>query len=168
MTIRKIGYAAFGAAVAALTMSATAARADVAVGMLTCRSPQPATYVLASATSYNCVFQPVAGPTQLYEGTIYRFGAQIGTSSNTVMAWAVFAVTAPVGAVQLAGGYGGASAGAALGIGGRANALVGGLPNAFTLQPVSLEGETGFNAVATVTGLSLRPVVRKGRHGRRR
>lgn len=165
---RKIGYAAFAAALAGLAMNATAARADVAVGMLTCRSPQPATYILASTTSYNCVFQPVAGAPQLYEGTIYRFGAQVGTSSNTVLAWAVFALTAPVGPGQLAGGYGGASAGAAFGVGARANALVGGFPNAFTLQPASLEGETGFNAVATVTGLSLRPVVRKARHGRRR
>jgi hypothetical protein len=145
-----------------------AAHADVAVGMLTCRSPQPSSYILASATNYNCVFQPVAGGAQLYEGTIYRVGAQVGTSSNTTLVWAVFALTAPTGPVQLAGSYAGASAGAAFVIGARANALVGGLPNAFTLQPASLEGESGFNAVATVTGLALQPARRQGRHHRRR
>ncbi len=57
----------------------------------------------------------------------------------------------------LGGGYGGVSAGAAVGVGGAANGLVGGY-NSFALQPVSVEGQTGLNVVATVTGLELRPV----------
>jgi Protein of unknown function (DUF992) len=166
MSTRMIGCALAATLAGLAVMTTTPARADVAVGMLSCRSPQPTTYIIASATGYSCVFRPVAGAAQYYEGTIYRLGAQVGTSSNTVLAWAVFALTARVAPGALAGGYGGASAGAALGIGGRVNALVGGLPNSFALQPVSVEGETGFNAVATVTGLQLRAVVHRSRHRR--
>jgi Protein of unknown function (DUF992) len=168
MSIKLTVRAAFAAALFGLaSIATTPARADVAVGMLTCRSPQISNYIIASAHVYDCVFTPAAGSRQYYQATVYRVGAEVGTSSNTGLAWAVFALTAPVGPGQLAGGYGGVSAGAAVGIGGRANALVGGLPNAFTLQPVSLEGETGLNAVATVTGLVLRPVVVRHRRHRR-
>ena len=71
------------------------------------------------------------------------------------LAWIVVALSGKVGPGTLAGGYGGASAGAAVAIGGRANVLFGGFPNSFALQPVSVEGETGLNVRATVTGLWL-------------
>ena len=57
---------------------------------------------------------------------------------------------------QNAGGYGGVSAGAAVGVGVGANALIGGLGNSFALQPVSVEGQTGLNAFAGVASLELR------------
>src|SRR5262249_45892000 len=71
-----------------------------------------------------------------------------------------------VGPGALAGGYVGASAGAAIGVGVAANGLVGGLNNSFALQPLSFEGQTGLHAIATVTGLDLRPVM-PVRHPRR-
>ncbi|MGB9397394.1 MAG: DUF992 domain-containing protein, partial [Pseudolabrys sp.] len=40
--------------------------------------------------------------------------------------------------------------------------------NSFALQPVSVEGQTGLNVIATVTGLELRPVVPARRHRHRR
>jgi len=139
------------------------------VGMLVCRSPQPEGFLVVSARAYDCVFNPTVGPRQHYRATIYRFGAQAGVSSNVTLAWAVFAASTRVGQGTLAGAYGGASAGAAVAIGARANALFGGYPNSFALQPVSFEGMTGLNGVATITGLSLQSVVhrRHYRHHRR-
>ncbi len=140
--------------------------------MLVCHSPQPQGYIVVSARTYACTFSPTEGGVQHYQATIYRFGAQVGVSSNVTLAWAVFSLTSHVGPGALAGGYAGASAGAAVVIGARANALVGGWPNAFALQPVSVEGMLGLNGVATVTGLSLQAVVpphrRAVRHHRRR
>ena len=80
----------------------------------------------------------------------------------------MFAATSHLGAGALAGGYIGASGGAAIGVGVGANGLVGGLNNSFALQPVSVEGQTGLNVIATVTGLELRPVVPARRHRHRR
>jgi uncharacterized protein DUF992 len=144
-----------------------AARADVEAGMLTCRSVQPSNFVVVSAQTYNCLFAPASGgPPQRYEATIHRFGAQIGVSEDAQLGWAVFAATPRVRPGALAGGYGGVSAGATVGIGGNANGLVGGLDNSFALQPVSLEGQTGLNVVATVTSLDLRAVAPERRHRR--
>ncbi len=135
--------------------------------MLVCRSPQPLGFIVVSSRAYDCTFTSSSGHHQYYRATIWRFGAQLGFSSNVTLAWAVFAASSKVGQGTLAGAYGGASAGAAVAIGARANALFGGYPNSFALQPVSVEGMTGLNAVATVTGLSLQSVVHR-RHYRHR
>jgi hypothetical protein len=169
MSIKNAVRSAFAATLFGLSFVATTPASAGEIGLLTCRSPQVTSYLLWSSQAYSCVFQSAAGGgTQYYSGVINRAGAEVGFSSNVVLAWAVFALSSKVGPGTLAGGYVGASAGAAVGIGGRANVLVGGLPNSFTLQPVSVEGETGLNVRATVTGLWLNPVVpKKARRGRR-
>jgi hypothetical protein len=55
-----------------------------------------------------------------------------------------------------------------VGVGVAANGLVGGLNNSFALQPISVEGQTGLNVIATVTGLDLRPVTPVRQHRRHR
>jgi Protein of unknown function (DUF992) len=157
MQIKNTIRTAIAAGLLSLGFAAAPAKADVALGMLTCHAPEPTAYLVISQHLYRCIYQPAAGAPQYYNARISRFGAEIGTSHNTTLAWAVLAITRPAGPAQLAGFYGGASAGAAFLVGARANGLVGGLPNAFTLQPVSLEGEAGFNVVATVSGLELMP-----------
>jgi hypothetical protein len=144
--------------------AATPARADVEVGTLNCHSAAPASYVVISGQPFDCIFRPSAGgPVQSYHAFIHRFGAQIGFSNDVSLAWAVFAPTPRVGPGSLAGSYGGLSAGAAVGIGGSANGLVGG-GNSLTLQPLSLQGELGLNVVATVTGLELEPAMPARHH----
>jgi len=170
MSLRVLVRSAFAAALVGLAFgAATPARAGE-VGTLICHSPQPLGFIVFSSRGYYCTFTPAAGRRQYYRATVYRFGAQIGISSNVTLAWAVFAASSRVGQGTLAGAYGGASAGAAVAIGARANALFGGYPNSFALQPLSVEGMTGLNAVATVTGLSLqsaRPERRRHRRHRR-
>lgn len=157
-----IAAAVFGfAALAALPAQAGA------VGTLVCNSPQAQGFFLISARNYDCTFTPVAGPREHYRATIYRAGAEVGMNSNVTLVWAVFALSGRLGPGQLAGSYGGASAGAAVGLGLRANAVVGGFSNSFALQPVSVEGETGVNVVASITGLALQEVVYKQRRSRR-
>jgi Protein of unknown function (DUF992) len=167
MSIKLSIRIAFAAALLGLGLTATTPARAGGVGMLTCQNLQPVGYVLWSGQTFNCVFRPAAGgPAQYYQADIMRLGAQVGVSNNVALAWAVFALGPQVAPGALAGGYGGASAGAAVGLGGRVNVLVGGFPNAFTLQPVSLEGEAGLNVVATVTGLRLTSVVHRQRSRR--
>ncbi|HYQ08203.1 MAG TPA: DUF992 domain-containing protein [Xanthobacteraceae bacterium] len=137
----------------------TPARADVEVGTLSCRGVGTASYIIVSDQPLDCVFTPRAGgPPQYYQATIHRLGAQVGFSSNVALGWIVFAPTPRVGPGALAGIYGGVSAGAAIGVGVGANGLVGG-NNSFALQPVSVEGQSGLNVVATATKLDLQAVV---------
>jgi hypothetical protein len=144
----------------------TPARADVEVGVLSCRSSGAASYIIVSDQPFNCVFTPsTGGPVQYYQATIHRVGAQVGFSNNVALGWAVFAPTPRLGPGALAGVYGGFSAGAAVGVGVGANGLVG-ANNSFALQPVSVEGQSGLNVVATATQLELRPVVLPVHHYR--
>ena len=152
-------FAALASFIALFFTAAAPAQAGE-IGLLTCKSPQTTGYILWSSTVYDCWFNSaVGGGKQHYTGVINRAGAEIGWSGNIHLAWLVIAASGKTGQGTLDGGYVGASAGAAVGVGARANALVGGLPNSFTLQPVSVEGETGLNVRATVTSLWLQSAV---------
>jgi hypothetical protein len=56
----------------------------------------------------------------------------------------------------LEGDYGGATAGAAVGVGVGANVLLGGLDKSIALQPLSVEGTKGLNVAAGIGAISLR------------
>jgi hypothetical protein len=144
------------AAVAGLSDLASAQSRPIAVGVLECRAGPSTSFIVGSIRDFDCLFTPSAGPLQRYGATIQRLGVDVGWSNNTVLVWSVFAPTEVVGPGALAGGYGGVSAGAAVGIGLGANAMAGGLNNSFALQPVSVEGQTGLNAFAGVSSLELR------------
>ncbi len=169
MRIKLVICSAYLAALVGFALPITTpARADVQVGVLSCRSLAATSYVIVSNQSFDCIFSPSAGgPAQHYQAAIHRLGAQVGLSSNVTLGWAVFAPTANVGPGALAGTYGGLSAGAALGVGVGANGLVGG-SSSFSLQPISVEGQSGFNVVATATTLELHPVAVPVHHYRRR
>ena len=170
MPIKFGACSAFAAALFGLALTTMPAHAYVDAGMMSCRSPGTASYIVFSARTFDCVFTPSSGaPPQYYQATVQRVGAQIGFTNDVVLGWAVLAATSRVGPGALAGGYVGASGGAAVGVGVAANGLVGGLNTSFALQPISVEGQSGLNAIATVTGLDLRPVVpvrHHRRHGR--
>jgi hypothetical protein len=138
----------------------TPAHADAQVGVLSCHSAEASSYIIVSDQPFNCVFTPSNGaPAQFYQAMIRRFGAQAGVSSNVTLGWAVFAPSLRVGPGALAGIYGGLSAGAAFGVGVGANGLVGGNNHSFALQPVSVEGQSGFNVVAAATEVQLQAVM---------
>jgi hypothetical protein len=153
--------ALFGVALATMGLAATTpARADTQIGLLSCKSAEATSYLIVSDQPLNCVFTPSAGgPVQYYEATLRRLGAQAGYNSSVTLGWAVLAPSLHVGPGALAGIYGGVSAGAAFGVGAGANGLVGGNNNSFALQPVSFEGQSGFNVVATATEVELQAVM---------
>jgi hypothetical protein len=70
----------------------------------------------------------------------------------------VNAPTSRLGRGELAGSYGGVGANVSVGIGGGGNFLVGGPQNAYALQPVSVQGQTGLNVAAGVANIDLEPV----------
>jgi hypothetical protein len=132
------------------------AQSRLAVGILECRAGPSTSFVIGSIRDFDCIFRPDGAPPQRYGATIQRIGVDLGWSNDASLVWQVFAPTVVIGPGALAGGYGGVSAGAAVGLGVGANALAGGLGNSFALQPVSVEGQTGLNAFAGVASLELR------------
>jgi hypothetical protein len=56
----------------------------------------------------------------------------------------------------LAGHYGGATASATVGLGLGGNILVGGMDGSISLQPISIEGNTGLNVAAGIATVDLK------------
>jgi hypothetical protein len=88
-------------------------------------------------------------------GSISKFGIDLGATNGGRMVWAVFAPTSARLKGALAGSYAGATAEATVGAGVGANALVGGSNRTITLQPLSVQGQTGLNLAVGVGELRL-------------
>lgn len=145
-----IGAAAF----AALAVPATA---KTQVGVLTCNVEGGTGLIVGSERSMKCVFDPAGkGANQSYSGKITRIGLDVGFTGKAVMTWVVLAPSQNVGAGALRGDYVGASGEASIGVGGGANVLVGGSNDTISLQPLSVQGQTGLNAALGVAALELR------------
>lgn len=98
-------------------------------------------------------------PNEIYSGVISKFGVDIGKTRTSNIAWAVFAPSKAVETTgQLAGGYGGISGEATIGVGLGANVLIGGFDKSIALQPFSLQTQIGLNIAAAVSSLTLESV----------
>ncbi len=136
---------------------ASAANADgVKVGILTCHESSGWGFVFGSSKSLRCHFSPASGHGERYAGTVTKFGVDIGYTTGGVIIWDVLAPNSGIERGALTGEYAGAQASAAVGAGVGANVLIGGLHRSITLQPVSIEGETGLNVAAGIGEISLK------------
>jgi len=154
---RLIAFSAMALAAAVALPSSSMAQQRARVGTLNCDISAGIGVIIASKKRVTCMFTPSArGPREVYVGNISKFGLDLGATSGGEMVWAVFAPSSRrFGA--LAGNYVGASAEATVGAGLGANALVGGSNRTITLQPVSVQGQTGLNVAGGVAELTLRP-----------
>jgi uncharacterized protein DUF992 len=127
------------------------------VGTLTCDISAGLGLIITSKKHLTCIYTPSKpGSREVYTGSITKFGLDLGATSGGEMVWSVFAPSNKrFGA--LAGHYGGATAEATVGAGVGANVLVGGSNRTVTLQPLSVQGQTGLNLAVGVAGLDLRP-----------
>src|SRR3954452_22078018 len=150
----------FGIAVAALMAPLAAADAmpPVRAGILQCQGGKNIGFVVGSVTSLECVFQSEGRRPEPYIATVRRIGVDLGFTEQTRFTWAVSAPNTRLVRGDLAGSYGGVGAYASIGVGGGGKFLVGGPANAYALQPVSLQGQSGLNVAAGVAGLDLEPV----------
>jgi hypothetical protein len=153
---RKISMiaAALGATMLA---AAPAHAAGVKVGTLTCDVEAGWGYVLGSQKDLSCVFKSATNNTVAkYTGDITKLGVDIGYTNAGVLVWTVVAPSKDMQADALEGSYGGVTAGATAVVGGNLNILVGGLDKSITLQPLSVEGNTGVSVTAAVGAMQLR------------
>jgi hypothetical protein len=135
------------------------AQQAVQAGTLSCDVSGGLGLIIASKKAVSCVFTPAAPGwlPESYTGSISKFGLDIGATTGAQMTWAVFATGSP-GPGSLSGDYAGATAEATFAVGLGANALVGGSNRSIALQPLSVTGQTGFNAAGGVAVLQLTQV----------
>jgi hypothetical protein len=142
--------------VIALAAGVPAAAQQVRAGLLTCDVSAGIGLIITSQKDLSCVFAPDQPDIarEDYDGSITKFGLDLGVSGGGVMVWGVFTGTV-AGPGFLAGDYVGASGEASLGVGVGANVLVGGSNRTVTLQPVSVSGQIGINIAIGVASLHL-------------
>jgi Protein of unknown function (DUF992) len=126
-------------------------------GMLTCHVDQGFGFVFGSSRSLACTYTSAKdGRVQHYTGDISKFGVDVGYLQSGVIVWAVLAPTTDLAAGALSGGYFGATAGGSAGAGVGANVLIGGSAHTLSLQPISIEGDTGLNVAAGIAAITLK------------
>jgi hypothetical protein len=157
--MRRSVFAVLGAtalvAGAALYGQTHAAPSGVNIGSLTCNVAGGVGFVFGSSKQMSCLFNRTDGTAERYAGTVNKYGVDIGFTKEAQMVWLVFA-PGNLAPGTLAGGYAGATATAAAGIGVGANVLIGGNNRQITLQPVSVEGSVGLNVAAGVGEIELK------------
>jgi hypothetical protein len=158
MSRKFLSAAVVAAAAVALAAPASAAQGGVKVGTLTCNVASGWGFVFGSSKDIRCNYRPSKRHSEHYSGSIDKFGVDIGYTEGGVMVWAVIAPTSDVRAGALEGSYAGVTAGASVGVGASANALIGGFDKSITLQPLSIEGNTGLNVAAGIGALHLKYV----------
>ena len=128
---------------------------QVKAGVLTCDVSEGMGYIIGSQKLLSCSFNPDGeGRRESYDGSITKFGLDLGLTRSSRMAWVVFTNTV-AGPGFLSGDYFGASGEATVGAGLGANVLLGGSNRTVTLQPLSLSGQTGLNVAVGVAALQL-------------
>jgi hypothetical protein len=140
---------------AVMAMPARAADVRVKTGYLTCHVAAGWGFIIGSSRDIRCTYSSKDRRTEHYNGSISKFGADIGYLESAVILWAVVAPTTDLGRGALSGNYAGATASVALGVGAGANVLLGGFKNSIALQPVSVEGQNGLNVAAGIGAMSL-------------
>lgn len=155
MNIKAMTAAGALAVCCAFLPTAGQAQDAIKVGTLRCNVSSGLGLIITSSREMNCIFRPTRGPREAYRGTIRRFGLDIGATSRGVLLWGVVAGTPRPVRGALAGDYVGASAEATAGVGLGVNVLIGGSNRAYSLQPISVEGQLGLNLAAGVAQLSL-------------
>jgi hypothetical protein len=146
---------AAAAIIAFMASPANAQAPRLQVGTLRCSLSSSIGLVVGSQRNASCIFSSEFAPDEAYEGRMTRIGLDLGVTTGGRIIWSVFATTNRY-AGMLSGRYVGATAEATVAVGLGANVLIGGSRRSVALQPLSVQGQTGFNIAAGVGELRLR------------
>jgi hypothetical protein len=148
-----IGLSAMCVALAS-PMSAFA-QSGANVGVLSCTVEGGIGLILGSSKEMECNFDPLDGSEpHHYSGSVGKLGLDIGITNESYISWQVIA-SGNLQPGSLEGNYVGASAQATAGVGLGANVLVGGSNESITLQPLSIQGQTGLNLAVGIGTMKL-------------
>lgn len=150
------------AALTGVALAAPSAQAASRIGTLDCAVGGSVGMVVGSSKRANCNFIDQRGRRiEAYAGDIAKLGLDVGVTAGARMVWAVVAETSRLGRGALAGNYTGAAADASVGVGGGVKVLVGGSRYTITLQPISVQAQSGVNIAVGVESMTLTPAARR-------
>ncbi|MFC5386258.1 DUF992 domain-containing protein [Aquamicrobium segne] len=139
-----------------LSMGAANATGQFELGVLNCQIDGGTGYLITSNKGLACTFTPSSGRApEYYSGMISKLGVDLGKTQQGNLSWAVLAASRNYDSGRLAGNYFGVNAEASIITGGGANLLLGGFQRSYTLQPLSVQAQTGLNLAVAVQSLEL-------------
>lgn len=142
-----------------LTGGAAWAQDGVKAGTLTCVGEGGWGAIITSEKVFDCTYSGLGGVKEAYTGTIRKFGLDIGRTDKSALAWVVLGPETFSGADyvpgSLAGTYKGVGVEATVAAGVGAALLFGEDDNVFSLQPVSVQMQTGLGIAAGVQTMTL-------------
>lgn len=145
------------ATIAASLLFATAAQADdknTQQGILKCDVAGGIGMILGSSKKMTCVFTKKDGSVENYDGRVLKIGVDIGVTKESHITWAVLAPSGSNDLGALSGNYAGVTAEVTVAGGVGANVLVS-AGNQFTLQPISVQTQTGLNVAGGIGSIKL-------------
>ena len=132
------------------------AQTTTKAGILSCDVSAGIGFILMQKQTLRCIFTPASGAAaDVYTGRIDEYGVALGAVEKGHLVWGVLAPIEGVPHGALAGTYAGVGAEATAGVGVGANVLIGGTGRAFSLQPLSVEGQIGVNVAGGITTVTL-------------
>lgn len=150
------------AALLAFGLSAGAATAQTGAkaGTLTCVGEGGWGAIITSKKTFDCTYTSVDGAVKEgYTGTIRKYGLDLGKTDKSALAWVVLGSETFSSDSYLTGGlageYRGVGAEVTAGAGVGANVLFREGGDTFSLQPVSVQMQTGLGLAAGVQTLTL-------------
>lgn len=158
--MKNLLIAAASVAFMAGSVPAQAQDRGVELGMLDCKVDGGTGFIIGSTKDVTCTYTPAdkTFAPENYHGVINKFGLDIGVTGESWITWAVLAPSSDVYAPgALAGDYIGATAEATAAVGAGANLLIGGSNKTFTLQPLSVQAQTGVNLAVGIAEFKLQP-----------
>jgi hypothetical protein len=133
-----------------------AAQTTTKAGVLSCDVSAGIGFILMQKQTLRCIFTPSSGAApDVYTGRIDEYGVALGAVEKGHLVWGVLAPIEGVPHGALAGTYAGVGGEATAGVGVGANVLIGGTGRAFSLQPLSVEGQIGVNVAGGITTVTL-------------
>ncbi len=155
------GLVLAGALLLGLPIPDAMARGGIEIGVLTCNSIDGTrrNLLIHSTVQVTCVFKTPEGQESYRGETGIGIGVDLNWNRSETTHFVVLGGTSDtrLGAHSLAGAYVGGKASATFGVGAGAGALVGGGSKNISLQPLALEGSSGFGVAGGLGYLILKP-----------
>jgi hypothetical protein len=128
------------------------------IGTLNCNVSGSVGLVFGSSKDLTCVFVTHNGATETYQGTIRKFGIDVGFTKAAHVMWHVYSLGTDRGAGALNGQFAGGQESAALGASAGTVGLFGGRNSEIVLESIAFaEKKAGLNFAEGIAEMTLRP-----------
>jgi hypothetical protein len=155
------------AATAALVATATLASSAYAqpltktkyyIGSLNCNVSGSTGLIFGSSKDLTCVFVTTDGASETYQGSIRKFGIDIGFTKAAHVLWHVYSLGTDRSAGALNGQFAGGQESLAVGVSAGTAGLYGGRRDEIILESVAItQKQSGLNFADGVAEMTLRP-----------